>query len=186
MLTSADVLQYVRAAFPGLGRTQRMKLLYYAQAWHATWFGGPLFSDPVIAFERGPVAELAWRADQDADAGRPMHGATGAVLNVKQKATIDAVWAFYGHMSGTALSELTHVETPWIRHYEEVPPSFRGRKPIPVSDMVRHYSAATMDGQPTPVKPVVASEPIDPDEFEKAFIAEIDRWSETLALLADR
>lgn len=182
MTTSTDVLAYVRNTFPTLGRMHRQKVIYYAQAWHATWFGRPLFHDAVEAWKLGPVAVDSWRVDYDSQ-NCPVYGAT---LGSDERAVVDSIWEFYGPMSGKALSDLTHRETPWVKNYEEVDAHRQGHVRIPTVDMIQFYGAALASGQPTPRRPDVSTSPVETCAFDDLLATELDRWSETLALLAER
>lgn len=182
MTTSIDVLAYIRQTFPTTGRMHRQKILYYTQAWNATWFGKPLFTDRIEAWEMGPVAVEAWRTEAQSRSAQ----VTVSPLNADELAVIHSVWDYYGHMTGSELSELTHSERPWIRNYVEVNPADRGRVKIPTVDMIQYYGSVLASGANTPLRPLVSAANIDADTFDKAASRVLDRWSETLALLADR
>jgi uncharacterized phage-associated protein len=187
MTTSTDVLRYVRSRYSTLGKMQRQKLLYYAQAWHVTWIGASLFQDPVEAWEMGPVAREAWRADTDG--GVILNGdalPAGEELSDDQKATVDAIVAFYGRMNGGQLSELTHQEYPWKSAYRDVSPIMRGSVEIKPTVMRQHYSIAAMRGEPRPVKPTGYVREMSVEETRVVAAAELPRWRGVMRLLADR
>ncbi|MHA7153954.1 Panacea domain-containing protein [Arthrobacter sp. TMN-50] len=184
MTNSTDVLRYLRSRYPTTGRMQRQKLLYYSQAWHLTWNGSPLFQDAVEAWELGPVARDAWRADNalSNEADLP----AGDDLSDDQKATVDAIVAFYGRMTGGQLSDLTHDEYPWKSAYEDVSPIMRGSVEIKPTVMRRHYSIAAMRDDPRPVKPTGHGRQMTVEETRAVAAVELPRWRGVMQLLADR
>lgn len=103
-----DVGDYLGITNPGT-LTRGLKLAYYAQAWHLAWHGTPLFDEPVEAWKNGPVVPHLWAYAK----GRPRTSAPGT-LTATERATLDAVIAHYGALSGSQLSEMTHREAPWV------------------------------------------------------------------------
>ena len=52
-------------------------------------------------------------------------------------------WGRYGALSGDALSELTHRESPWRDARACLAPDTRSRRVIPLDAMARYYGAQT-------------------------------------------
>lgn len=182
MTTSIDVLAYLRSNYDTFGRMQRQKILYYSQAWHLAWFGVPLFNDQVTAWEKGPVVEAAWRVDcvwDDNIVGQFQ-------LTDDERATIDAVFAYYGKFNGTQLSELTHSESPWVDNYVDVGLFLKGHKEINRAEMRTFYSMASIAGVDGPRKPIVQGQFADDAALGSVIDAELTRWAGTLRILADR
>lgn len=184
MTSAIDVLAYIKKSFHTLGRMQRQKILYYAQAWHLVWQGTALFEDEIQAWENGPVVPEAWRADKNWKSYLTTE--CGGSLTVEQVKIVDAVWDFYGRNGGTALSVLTHTEDPWIRHYEEVNSFLRGSDIIPKDEMLAYYSMETLIDSDAPQKPVLEAKKVSTNELLDAISVESQRWDETLRILADR
>lgn len=82
MTWASDVLRYMESRQHLDGRTQKHKLLYYAQAWSLAWTGRPLFEDRIEAWINGPVVSDVWHEKShpvgDLDAGQK--AITDAVL----------------------------------------------------------------------------------------------------------
>lgn len=185
MTTANDVMTYMRRTFPTYGRVQRQKILYYAQAWHLVWHGGSLYPDVIHAYEMGPVVEDARHHDISMDGPMASQVATPR-LTEAEKATIDAVFAYYGQFTGTQLIARTHSESPWKRHYEDVSPFLRGQDTIPVEEIRQFYTLQALSGTDGPGRPqTTAFVPTD-DAFKAVLATELGRWSKTLELLADR
>lgn len=100
------------------------KLCYYAQAWSLVWDDAPLFEEEFEAWANGPVCrELFLKtqgkfyvtaSDENGDLRR---------LKQYQKETIDSVLRYYGDRDAQWLSQLTHMEDPWVQAREDVPSS---------------------------------------------------------------
>lgn len=90
------------------------KLLYYAQGWHLTWAGEPLFSEEIEAWANGPVVADLWHAE-DKNYGTPESRPLAGV----QLATIDYVVDRYGRYTARELIRLTHREDPWREASED-------------------------------------------------------------------
>lgn len=110
-VSAFDVAAEWRARLGPIGDVRLHKLLYYSQAWHVTWYGGPLFVESIEAWSLGPVVAALWKAEKYADVvpvGDPDR------LTTTGRAVLNFVEAQYGGMSGTELSELSHRERPWV------------------------------------------------------------------------
>lgn len=107
-----DVARYIlRHAGPMTPMTLQ-KLVYYAQAWSLAWDGVPLFSDPIEAWQHGPVVRSLFESHRERRWIRDIEG-SDAALSSDQQDTVDAVLERYGPLTAEVLSELTHAETPW-------------------------------------------------------------------------
>ncbi len=183
MGTSAhEVCTYIEQHLPGVGIGDPMKLYklaYYAQAWHLTWEGRPLFDDRIEAWRHGPVPATGYK---ERKAGIPE---TAAHRTENQRSTIDAVIRFYGKFSGLALRDLTHREAPWRDARGNLPEDAPSSKEITRGSMRRFYTRQTMLGQNVPRK---ASEhtPMSKDRALALAAQEAPRWQGTLARLANR
>lgn len=114
-----DVAKYILQRQGRISPMKLQKLVYYSQVWSLVEDGEPLFEDSIKAWAQGPVVPPLFhahkgRANIDASAidGDP------AGLTEPQRARVDAVLAFYGHMPAQYLSDLTHHEPPWREAHE--------------------------------------------------------------------
>lgn len=91
------------------------KLCYYAQAWSLVWDDVPLFEEDFQAWANGPVCPELFHKTQgkytvcagDEDGGE-------SNLSEEQKDTINRVLQHYGCHDAQWLSQLTHLEEPWM------------------------------------------------------------------------
>ncbi|HTE21805.1 MAG TPA: type II toxin-antitoxin system antitoxin SocA domain-containing protein [Candidatus Limnocylindria bacterium] len=90
------------------------KLVYYAQGFHLAMHDEPLFDDPIVAWEHGPVVvELyhklkEYRASQ-VSIDEPITDA----LTANQINLLAEVNDVYGQFSAWKLRNMTHNEAPW-------------------------------------------------------------------------
>src|SRR6267142_391213 len=106
-----DIAAALRERLPGLPTVKLHKLLYYCQGHHLAAFGEPLFTEPVSAFDMGPMVAELWRYEKQNSRPAPaQHIDDEAVLN-----TIGYVMSRYGGMTGRDLINLSHAEDPWRR-----------------------------------------------------------------------
>lgn len=91
------------------------KLIYYAQGFHLALFGSPLFSEPIEAWQHGPVVPVVYRAYRE-------HGGHGipspidfdeTVFSQDQMEMLAEVYSVYGQFSAWKLRNMTHDESPW-------------------------------------------------------------------------
>jgi uncharacterized phage-associated protein len=91
------------------------KLAYYAQGFTLAVFDEPLFSEPVLAWEHGPVVRELYdeysgyrsnSIDPPAPEGVPE-------FDKEIEKLLDDVWSVYGQYSAWSLRNLTHEEPPW-------------------------------------------------------------------------
>lgn len=108
-VSAHDVAAELRRRFtydPGVVKIH--KLLYYAQGWHLTWVGEPLFHERIEAWANGPVVADLWH-DEKRDRPRP----TSQALTGAQLATVDYILDRYGRYTARELIRRTHDEDPW-------------------------------------------------------------------------
>lgn len=119
---------------------QLLKLVYIAHGWMLGLYGRPLIRDDVQAWQYGPVIPRLYdhlRAYKGQPVDRTLPVSPGAdELDETAIDLIDQVYEIYGHMTGMALSRITHAAgTPWEQTY--APGSF-GRV-IPSDLIADHY-----------------------------------------------
>lgn len=134
-----DVAAHLQARSGALTAMQLQKLVYYAQAWSLVWDGVPLFSEPIEAWQNGPIVDALYQQHRGQRVLRHPLPGDPARLSPDQVATVDAVLAFYGGRSGEWLSELTHRERPWQAARGQSPPSARSRTTIGHDAMAEYY-----------------------------------------------
>ena len=108
-VSAHDVAAELRRRFrydPGVVKIH--KLLYYAQAWHLTWTGAPLFRERIEAWANGPVVADIWHDEKRNRPRLDSHPLAGVQL-----ATIDYVVDRYGRYTAKELIRRTHDEDPW-------------------------------------------------------------------------
>ena len=174
MTWASDVLRYMESRQHLDGRTQKHKLLYYAQAWSLAWTGSPLFEDRIEAWINGPVVSDVWH--------KKSHPAGD--LDAGQKAITDAVLTHYGEKTGEELSVLSHAERPWREARGDLPDNARGTTEITHDSMRREYTRQSLNGT-GPVRPSTPLQDADPDHAVDLAAHMGQRWSRTLALLAE-
>jgi len=120
------------------------KLVYYAQAWHYTIFGCPLFNERVEAWMHGPVIRSIYDRFKDSNVYTPLN-IQEIELNVPIfpqdtfNILID-INTIYGEHSGAYLENLTHNESPWLDARAGIPDYERCDNEITLEAMKNYYS----------------------------------------------
>jgi uncharacterized phage-associated protein len=109
-----DVAQYLLARHGPMTTMKLQKLTYYSQAWAVVWNDDALFPERIEAWDNGPVVRELWEATRGQFRVTHINGGNPAALSAVQTTTIDQVLAFYGDKDAQWLSDLTHMEAPWI------------------------------------------------------------------------
>jgi len=138
-----DVAKYILERRGVVSGMKLQKLVYYAQAWSLVWDELPLFEDEIQAWVSGPVVYTLF------DAHRGMYlissddlpSGDSNKLSDDQKDTINAVLNYYGAKDSQWLSDLTHMEDPWIQAREGLLPNERGNNIITLASMEEYYSS---------------------------------------------
>jgi uncharacterized phage-associated protein len=115
-VTVWDAASYVlQKEFPLL--PQRLQaLLYYAQAWSLVWDNAPLFPDPVVAEEFGPVVQavaLRFRGRTVVCKRNMPEAADWRKLSPRQRDTVDFVMERYADYGPRQTAKLARSEGPW-------------------------------------------------------------------------
>jgi|SRR5579872_3809995 len=119
------------------------KLVYYCQAWSLVWDEKSLFKEKIIAWANGPVVKELYEQHKGMFLVAKIKGGNSEHLSANQKDTIDHVLKAYGNKTAQWLSDLTHLETPWIEAREGLQPGERGKAEIKLSTMYEYYSSIT-------------------------------------------
>jgi uncharacterized phage-associated protein len=141
--TAHDVAAYVLRQAGPMSHMKLQKLVYYAQAWSLVWDDEALFDDRIEAWANGPVVPTLYQTlkgkfkieGADLPTGQPDR------VSSTQRETIDRVLAFYGHRDSQWLSDLTHMERPWLDARRGLPAGARSSNEISLSSMSEYYSA---------------------------------------------
>ncbi|WP_343654512.1 Panacea domain-containing protein [Paraburkholderia caribensis] len=137
-----DVAEYILGKLGPLSAMKLQKLTYYSQAWHAVWSEAPLFPEKFEAWANGPVAPALYERHRGLFIVNPGHfNSDQGKLTADEIDSIDRVLAAYGDKAPQWLSDLTHMESPWLSAREGVPPGERCNREIRVADMVEYYGA---------------------------------------------
>lgn len=107
-VSAHDVAAELRRQLPGLPIKKLHKLLYYCQGHHLAHTDRPLFAEPVMAWDMGPVVARVWKAEKE-QSPRP----DAKPLDNGQLNTVSYVVSRYGRLTGNDLELLTHAESPW-------------------------------------------------------------------------
>lgn len=131
-------LELAREQGRQLTSMQILKLVYIAHGWMLGLNGRPLISQPVEAWQYGPVVRDVYNSVRGY--GRNAVQAPlitfGGELDYYENDMVRQVYNLYGHMDGIALSNITHMpSTPWAQTYK--PGSFGAV--IPNDLIAAHY-----------------------------------------------
>lgn len=137
-----DVADYILKGRGEIPAMKLQKLVYYSQAWSLVWDDAPLFDEEIEAWANGPVVRALYAKHRQNYFASPSQLEDGdhTKLTKDQKETIDAVLTYYGDKSSQWLSDLTHMEEPWIDAREGLDPGERGEKVITHVAMADYYT----------------------------------------------
>lgn len=179
MTTARDVVAYIESRLPQATEMQLCKLAYYAQAWNIVWEGRPLFPDRIEAWKYGPVPVACW---SERKYGTPQ---IPEPLDGEAKQVVSAIIDFYGRMSASELSRLSHQESPWKDARDGLPDDANCSNEITVASMRRYYTRQALTRGRLPQR-VTQHRPFPVEEALALADQQADRWQGTLARLADR
>ncbi len=124
------------------------KLVYYCQAWSLVWDEKPLFKEKILAWANGPVVKELYNQHKGLFYVKEVAKGCLDRLSVNQKDRIDHVLKAYGDKTAQWLSDLTHMEEPWIEARKGLKLGERGEAEIRLSTMLEYYSGVDVEGQP--------------------------------------
>jgi uncharacterized phage-associated protein len=146
-----DVAAYILEKQPKrnpLTAWKLQKLTYYCQAWSLVWDEKPLFREKILAWANGPVVKELYNEHKGMFYVKEMPKGNKENLSTNQKDTINHVLKAYGHKTAQWLSDLTHLENPWIEARKGLEPGERGAAEIRLSTMHEYYSSVDIEGKP--------------------------------------
>lgn len=146
MATVFDVAKYILELRGEMTVMKLQKLVYYSQAWHLVWHedNDSLFTNEIQAWANGPVTVDLY--DEHRGLYKVSADSLGKGDNVNlshdEKETIEKVLSYYGDKSAQWLSDLTHMESPWIKSRERAGAQDGEicREAISFADMHEYYS----------------------------------------------
>lgn len=135
-----DTARYILERSGSMSTMKLQKLCYYSQAWALVWDDSPLFQEEFQAWANGPVCpELFFKTKGSYSVNASDE--TGGIgdLSEEQKDTINRVLDYYGKHDAQWLSQLTHMEEPWIKAREGVPSGAGCNQIITKESMALYY-----------------------------------------------
>ncbi len=134
--------KYITSRIAPIETTKLHKLCYYFQAWALAWDGKPIFDEDFEAWAGGPVCPQLMAAHQGefvVDASFPQ-SVEKTYFTQDEAETMEAVLRDYGDKSPRWLSELVHMEIPWMDARKGTAPGARCNKIIPKEAMQDYYA----------------------------------------------
>ena len=136
-----DTAKYILEQYGTMSTMKLQKLCYYAQAWSLVWDDSPLFSEDFQVWANGPVCpELFYKTQGKYSVSASDETGGENDLSDNQKDTMDRVLKHYGSHNAQWLSQLTHIEDPWIQARDSVPSGAGCNNVITKESMALYYS----------------------------------------------
>ncbi len=102
------------------------KLVHCCQAWSLVWDERILFPERIEAWADGPICPDPFNTHEEKlNPGKDDIQGSPGNLDGDGRETVDGVLECYGPRSGRYLSNLTHVERPWIEARGDTPTGIR-------------------------------------------------------------
>jgi uncharacterized phage-associated protein len=146
MASVHDVAAYILRKLGPMTTMKLQKLVYYSQAWSLVWDEKPLFSAHIEAWTYGPVSPALYKEHRGEFKVSEWPKGDPRTLTIKERETVDAVLKFYGKKSSQWLSDLTHIEDPWVNAREGKTPGDRGTNRITHAAMAEYYGSLPSSG----------------------------------------
>jgi uncharacterized phage-associated protein len=141
MAAVRDVAQFVLDAKGEMTAMKLQKLVYYSQAWHIAWTDNVLFPERIEAWKDGPVCPELFKLHAKSFRVSKMRGAEASRLTADERDTIQRVLSHYGDKSPQWLSDLTHLEAPWLEARRGVPAGVASNAEISPQSMGNYYAS---------------------------------------------
>jgi uncharacterized phage-associated protein len=158
MTSAFDVSKYILEQCGRMSAMKMQKLAFYAQAWHLVATDGPLFSEPVEAWEHGPIVRSLWLSHRGAKTVEATELTSGdaSALSRESREIVDAVLSYYGMLTAAQLRQATHEEDPWR--------DAQGGT-IDIDAMQSYYARALAQTSRHPSMPMWAQVVVDDDTY---------------------
>lgn len=185
-----DVGQLVTELIPKVDKMKLYKMCFFSQGWHLAWTGRPLFEEKLLAWTKGPVpARLRRETDAVARGWEIPYVPRGNSDNLSsyERAVVLSVVNFYGGLSSTTLSQMSH-GLAWREARRGLKDDERSENPLSVSTIREEFTNLLHSAEATPVAPPLPRG-ADLLAFEEMLgvASEVEsEWRETLALLSRR
>lgn len=141
MVTVHDLTAYILGVTGAIPAMKLQKLVYYCQAWSLVWEERAIFQDRIEAWVNGPVVPALYQLHRGAFEVSNWPTGNPEALVEDDRSTVDGVLKFYGSKSSQWLSDLTHMERPWLDARKGLAPSERGTNEITLASMAEYYSS---------------------------------------------
>lgn len=140
-VTVHDVAHYILKKTGRIQAIKLQKLCYFAQGWHLTWLGDPLFDDEIKAWRYGPVVYTLYREHIGSRHLNRWDFAEPDVshLNETQKKLIDMVIRTNEHKSGIDLIREVHMHDIWKKKFEQVSSDRKGYETLNFEDIRKEF-----------------------------------------------
>ena len=117
-----DTAKYILEQSGTMSTMKLQKLCYYSQAWALVWDDSPLFEEDFQAWANGPVCpELFYKTQGMYSVSASDETGGDGDLTDEQRDTINHVLEHYGQQNAQWLSQLTHMEDPWLLARKGIP-----------------------------------------------------------------
>ena len=123
------------------------KLVYYSQAWALVWDDKPLFPEQIEAWANGPVVRRLFNAHRGQYTVNDIPLGSADKLSPDEVDTVMAVLNYYGKKSSQYLSDLTHMEDPWLLAREGIADDRRSNQEITLESMAEYYGSLDPDDE---------------------------------------
>lgn len=140
MASAINVAEYILQSKGGMSAWKLQKLAYYSQAWYLVWHDAPLFAERIEAWANGPVIRDLYNRHKGKFIVGTVNG-DPAALSGTEISTVETVYNHYGPQTAAYLSQLTHLEDPWILARQGVPDGVRSTNEITQASMHEYYAA---------------------------------------------
>jgi len=141
MATVFDVAKYILQKQGAVTAMKLQKLIYYGQAWSLVWDEEPLFREKIEAWSNGPVVRELFEQHRGQFIVSGIEKGDVSVLAKEEKETIDGILKYYGDKNAQWLSDLTHMEKPWLEARKGVPDGENCENEITLASMHEYYSS---------------------------------------------
>lgn len=135
-----DTAEYILKKTGTMSTMKLQKLCYYCQAWSLVWDDEPLFEEDFQAWANGPVCpSLFFKTKGKYSVNACDEDGGDGDLTDGQRDTIEKVIDYYGKHNAQWLSQLTHMEEPWINARKDVPAGTGCNNVITKESMAMYY-----------------------------------------------
>jgi uncharacterized phage-associated protein len=144
-VSAHDVAAYILKHHGPVSAMKLQKLLYYSQAWSLVWDEEPLFSEEIEAWANGPVVRDIYDVHRGQFIVSDWPKGDEQAVRGEQAETVDAVLSNYGKKPAQWLSDLTHMERPWIEARKGLSDGERGFSIITHASLAEYYGSLSPD-----------------------------------------